>query len=94
MPLSVHGAYISGLEVAKDVVIYLENMNNVASFNKYYQDKYKEISAERALVSIPCTVNLKEKEIALLKDYANKHTSGDVNLAVEDLLDFAIRDQV
>jgi len=91
-PLSVHGAYISGVEVAQDVVTYLENMNNLASFNKYYQDKYKEAPAVKTMVTVPCTVSLKQNEFALLKEHADKHTNGDVNLAIEDLLDFAIRD--
>ncbi|NUO07306.1 MAG: FAD-dependent oxidoreductase [Candidatus Brocadia sp.] len=93
-PLSVHGAYISGLEVAKDAVAYLENSNDIPSFNKYYSDKYKRIPAEKLLVTIPCAVslNLKENEFKVVKEYANRHTKGDVNSAIEDLLDFAIRE--
>ncbi|OQZ00989.1 MAG: hypothetical protein B6D35_04530 [Candidatus Brocadia sp. UTAMX2] len=37
-PLSVHGAYISGIEVAKDVDQFLMNR---ASFGQYYKNKYK-----------------------------------------------------
>lgn len=94
-PLSVHGAYISGIEVAKDVVTYFENSNNIPSFHKYYSDKYKGISAEKVLVTIPCSVSLKlkENELKVVKEYAIKHTNGDVNSAIEDLLDFAIREQ-
>jgi hypothetical protein len=91
-PLSVHGAYISGIEVAKDVATYLEDSDNIPSFNKYYSNKYKEISAKKVLVTIPCTVNLRENELKVVKEYANKHTNGDVNVAIEDLLDFAIRE--
>lgn len=41
-PLSVHGAYISGTEVAKDVIEYLENPGDKSSFIKYYNEKYEK----------------------------------------------------
>lgn len=41
-PLSVHGAYISGIEVAKDVARYLMKSDD---FEQYYKKKYEEISA-------------------------------------------------
>lgn len=40
-PLSVHGAYISGIEVAKDVNRFLKNRHDMASFGQYYTNKYK-----------------------------------------------------
>ncbi|MGQ3685008.1 MAG: NAD(P)/FAD-dependent oxidoreductase [Candidatus Loosdrechtia sp.] len=93
-PLSVHGAYISGVEAAKDVMVYLEKQGDKASFEKYYHEKYRKISAKKVMVTMPYTITpkLNECEIAVIKKYANKHTNGDINLAVEDLLDFAIRE--
>ena len=95
-PLSVHGAYISGIEVAKDVVAYLENPGDKSSFGKYYNEKYKKVSAEKMVLTMLHTVslNLKENEYKIIEGYANTHTNGDINLAIEDLLDIAIRDQV
>lgn len=94
-PLSVHGAYISGIEVAKDAVAYLENPDDKSSFEKYYNEKYEKVSPEKAMVAIPypVSINLRKKEFKAIEEYANKHTNGDINLAVEDLLDYAIRDQ-
>lgn len=40
-PLSVHGAYISGIEAAKDVSRFLKNRYDMASFEQYYTSKYK-----------------------------------------------------
>ncbi|MDH3603919.1 MAG: FAD-dependent oxidoreductase [Candidatus Tectomicrobia bacterium] len=40
-PLSVHGAYISGVRVAEDVEYYLTVANGQANqFDRYYRDKY------------------------------------------------------
>lgn len=94
-PLSVHGAYISGIEAARDVVAYLENPDDKSSFKKYYNEKYKKVSAEKVMVAVPHTlsINLRKKEFKIIEKYANKHTNGDIGLAVEDLLDYAIRDR-
>lgn len=94
-PLSVHGAYISGIEAARDVVTYLENPDDKSSFKKYYNEKYKKVSAEKVMVAVPHTlsINLRKKEFKIIEKYANKHTNGDIGLAVEDLLDYAIRDR-
>lgn len=40
-PLSVHGAYISGVRVAEDVAYYLRDaQGQAARFDSYYRDKY------------------------------------------------------
>lgn len=41
----------------------------------------------------PVSITLRNKEFKVIEEYANKHTNGDVDLAVEDLLDYAIRDR-
>lgn len=94
-PLSVHGAYISGTEVGKDVIEYLENPGDKSSFEKYYNEKYKKVSLEKVMIAMPHPVNiaLRNKEFKVIEEYANKHTNGDIDLAVEDLLDYAIRDR-
>ena len=39
-PLSVHGAYITGLEAAKDVRRFLKLRGNAREFAEYYRKKY------------------------------------------------------
>lgn len=78
-PLAVHGAYISGIEVAKDVHHFLKAGMTPAKFGTYYREKYKDVTKipvkkkAAELVSFKLT----EEETRRLKIYARAHTGCD-----------------
>jgi hypothetical protein len=51
-PLCVHGAYISGIEVAKDLDRFLGGNGDEPDFGRYYQEKYRWLIAAAAPAAV------------------------------------------
>lgn len=97
-PLSVHGAFISGVKVAEDVQKYLDLAANADQFRNYYQQRYAPAiqaltapTTRRAEATSTINITLNAEEIRRLQVYAHHYTRNDLNLAAEDLLRFSIR---
>lgn len=95
-PLSVHGAYASGVGVAEDVDFYLglsepQIDTREQSFRSYYQAKYfgepvaDELEAEEA-EEPTIAVRLTAKQCARLRRYARETSGGDAQEALHQLV--------
>lgn len=85
-PLSVHGAYMSGVKVAEDVDLFLKinkknipKDNKVKQFKNEYAQRYGGITKQRIRVQDTQEVSFKllEQEYAWLSVVARRDTSGD-----------------
>ena len=97
-PLSVHGAFISGVKVAEDVHKYLDLAANADQFRNYYQQRYAPAiqaltapTTRHAEATSTINITLSAEEIRRLQVYAHHYTRNDLNLAAEDLVRFSIR---
>lgn len=86
-PLSVHGAYISGVGAARDVAAYLEMDGDADAFANRFAES-ERLVREATLAPPPAAleVRLKARDLARLEVYAAANTEGDLDRAALDLL--------
>jgi hypothetical protein len=92
-PLAVHGAYISGVEVARDVASYLGGGLSPRRFAAYYRRKYRDVAAPLPPVPTtpPVSVRLGDRELRVLRVYARRAMEDDLPAAARELVEMAIR---
>ena len=93
-PLAVHGAYISGVEVAKDVAQYIRGGMNQPAFAGWYRQKYDPAVFAAPRVVAPgaqVTITLNADQLEKVRKYALVNTGGDIDRAVAELVRFTVR---
>ncbi len=85
-PLSVHGAYISGFEAARDVTEFLRAGAAVEAFRGAFTARQEAArTLERAAPRPPISIVLDERELAALEGYAAERSESDLDRAARAL---------